>query len=366
MKADGEEREGVVEHLRVRNLRNLRRCELVFGLGLNVISGSNGAGKTTLLEAIYLAARGRSFRGRRAGEITTEGERETEVEARIAGQDSGARRWCYRRIGSVGCRSLDGNPVLPTDRMGFRVRLIGENPQLLIDGDPSLRRRFLDWNLFHVEPGYGPVWSRFRRILLQRNAWLRQPRGGSSVWDAEYLSAAEELERMRRGYVGRWRSKFEELASAFEFCQGARLVFQRGWTSGRDLAACLEEDLKMERKLGYTRIGPGRADFWVEKGGRRVAISRGQSKILVCLLQLAARGLDAQAPSSGSTAWLLDDLLSDLDRTSFLRLMRLFQDTSDQCILTTTTPGGLADFDSTEQFHVERGQVHAAASPGPR
>ncbi len=354
----------MVEHLRVRNLRNLRRCELALGLGLNVVSGSNGAGKTTLLESIYLAARGRSFRGRRAGEITTEGERETEVEAVVAGPGSVTRRLCYHRVGTVGSRSLDGNPVLPTDRGAFRVRLIGENPQLLIDGDPSLRRRFLDWNLFHVEPTYGPVWSRFRRVLLQRNAWLRDRRGGRSVWDAEYLSAAAELERMRRGYVCRWRSKFDELARAFEFSQGASLVFYPGWTAGRDLAACLEEDFKTERKLGYTRLGPGRADFWVEKDGCRARSSRGQTKVLVCLLQLAARGLDAQGSSSAPTAWLLDDLVSDLDRASFLRLIRLFEDTADQCILTTTAPGTVADLEPTDQFHVEHGQVHP--SPDPR
>ncbi|MFZ0790142.1 MAG: AAA family ATPase, partial [Chromatiaceae bacterium] len=66
--------------LSVCNLRNIRSCNLVFEPGLTIVSGANGAGKTTLLEAIYLLGRGRSFRGRRAGEITTEGERESLVE----------------------------------------------------------------------------------------------------------------------------------------------------------------------------------------------------------------------------------------------------------------------------------------------
>ena len=36
----------------------------------------------------------------------------------------------------------------------LHVRLIAENSQTLLEGGPAVRRLFLDWNLFHVEPRY--------------------------------------------------------------------------------------------------------------------------------------------------------------------------------------------------------------------
>jgi DNA replication and repair protein RecF len=63
--------------LKARNLRSIRRLDLALDAGLTVVTGANGAGKTTLIEALYLVARGRSFRGRRWGELTSVGEGST-------------------------------------------------------------------------------------------------------------------------------------------------------------------------------------------------------------------------------------------------------------------------------------------------
>src|ERR1700679_2284173 len=74
----------LLQHLRVRDLRNLARVDLDPAPRVNVISGNNGHGKTSLLEAIYFVATSRSFRTHRPAEILRHGAAVTSVAARFA------------------------------------------------------------------------------------------------------------------------------------------------------------------------------------------------------------------------------------------------------------------------------------------
>lgn len=90
--------------LRIRNLRNLRSVDLDLRQRSQriLLTGANGAGKTTLLEAVYLLARGRSFRGRKAGSLTSDGERRTLVEGRFCEVDSSSESiLVFERSGEV-------------------------------------------------------------------------------------------------------------------------------------------------------------------------------------------------------------------------------------------------------------------------
>jgi len=351
--------------LSVCNLRNIRSCYLDFEPGLTIVSGANGAGKTSLLESIYLLGRGRSFRGRRAGEITSEGECESFVNGYVGVDQGDVRRWIYRRRGTTGSRTVDGIPLSDSIGARFHVRLVGENAQTLFDSDGSLRRRFLDWNLFHVEPKFGPAWFRFRRVASQRNAWLRQGASGQAIWDAEFLAAATDIDVLRRGFCQKWVSAFGDLKNEFRFTAGLELSYQPGWPSDEDLFDSLLQDAEVERRLGYTRKGPGRADFSVTRGARSARFSRGQAKVVVCLLQLAARAVDVST-TAGESVWLLDDLGSDLDSESFATIVRLFSDTGDQCVM-TQIDAGLRDLPrQSSLFHVEQGKVRKLVPNEPR
>ena len=53
----------------VKDFRIIRDQRFKFTDGVNLIKGNNAQGKTTVLEAIYVFARGRSFRTRSEAEI---------------------------------------------------------------------------------------------------------------------------------------------------------------------------------------------------------------------------------------------------------------------------------------------------------
>jgi DNA replication and repair protein RecF len=355
--------------LRVRNLRNLRSVDLDLGEESPriLLTGANGAGKTTLLEAVYLLARGRSFRGRKAGSLTTDGERRTLIEGRFREGDSSSEsmlvfersgRGSVRRYNSVAMGSL------PPSDSPLRVKLVGENPQALLDGEPTLRRGLLDWNLFHVEHRLGQLRADLRRVLAQRNAALRQAGSGAAFWNPAFVELSAGITAKREAFVDLWRTQFRSFADAFAFLDGYDLVFERGWPKDSDLADILERGQSAEIQRGQTLAGAHRADIRIGLDGGSSRLSRGQAKVAVCLLQLAAERVHRRSGLAPSL-WLLDDIDAELDAATAERLWRLFDDPHAQQVVARLSHGigGVCDRTAVQNamFHVEHGTLAPAA-----
>jgi len=349
--------------LRIEGLRNIDHVDIDIRGCAALFSGGNGAGKTTILESIYLLARGKSFRGRKSGELTSVGRERTKVDGVVADAWGGdARQICFVRHHSLMERWING--VVIGDSVGvasgFVVRLVCDGSYRLIEGDPGLRRGFLDLNLFHVEQGAGDLLMRFRRVLAQRNAWLRGGAVGVPIWDAAFVATGAELQEARRRLFRELDTEYRVLASDFWFLGGSRLVLNCGWGEGRTLAEALLADAPGERTAGFTRVGPHRADFSVVGEWGELRLSRGQTKVLVCILQLAFDRVQQQRLGYGSI-WLLDDVWAELDSESSRALCGSFFDAGGQYLFTSV--GGDAKLrkldlpSDTRLFHVERGVV---------
>jgi DNA replication and repair protein RecF len=356
----GVNREPGLRSLRIESLRNIRRLDLVIDTRTLLLTGANGAGKTSLLEAIYLLARGRTFRGTKAGPLTTQGESYTRVEGVYQPSDYDAVRLRYVKEGATASRDIHP-PLWPETggadwRSPLQVKLVGENAQILLDGEPSLRRRFLDWNVFHVEHRFAQIHKDFTRVLMQRNAAIRSGGGQHGLWDRSFIELAESMDRRRVSFHAEWRACFLELCEDYPFLRAADLHYRRGWPDGRDLGETLDSLADQESARGYTLAGPSRADFRVEPGEGRRGFSRGQAKIVVALLQLAAERVH-RAHGREPVIWLLDDLEAELDRTMAERLWNAFGSTGNQVIATRVAtdgnPGIFGDTESLTMFHVE-------------
>jgi DNA replication and repair protein RecF len=174
------------------------------------------------------------------------------------------------------------------------------------------------------------------------------------------VEISEQITAKRESFVRAWRCHFLALAHEFNFLADCDLVFQRGWPPDRPLPEILAGTREAEAQRGQTLAGPHRADLRISRDGVPARLSRGQAKIAVCLLQLAAErvhrteGLDA-------SLWLLDDLDAELDDETARRVRRLFDATGSQRLFTalrgaaptlTHTPG-----QRSTMFHVEHGRL---------
>lgn len=355
-------------------VRNLQPVDIAPGPSLNLILGSNGAGKTSLLEAIHLLAYGRSFRGRVRDGLIQTGHADLEVFVEWAGVDGASHRAGLRHAGQAWQGRLDGEDVPHLNQLCAALAVLTFEPgsHSLVSGSSEIRRRFLDWGLFHVEPGFLLVWRRYARALRQRNALLKQrvASGELDVWDAELASAAEPLDAGRERYLGRLQLRFPSLSAALVPMLGdGWLTYAPGWRRhDLSLADALLVARDRDRANGFTSVGPHRADWGIhhERRPDSEALSRGQGKLtaLACLL---AQAEDFAEHQGHWPVMLLDDLAAELDGDHQARLLQRLVNSGAQVFVSgTDLPSVMDGYRDAPVFRVEHGAVRRTEPGVPR
>lgn len=350
--------------LTLENVRNLKKQSLEPGSQQNLIIGPNGSGKTSLLEAIHLLCVSRSFRTHRIDQVYTRGTGQLRVTGSLYDAERG------REI-PLGVAKAKGFQEIHVDRR--RIGSISEltqflpvvvlNPEAheLLEQGPKQRRQFVDWGLFHVEPGFLSVWKEFYRVLRQRNAALRQSRNvrEAAAWDPAYLAAAQRLHRMRQDYIERIRGPLQHFCELLLEEEGD-FDYRQGWQQNHSLGEALNQQLDKDQERGFTHSGPHRADIRIQVGNEsaQAYLSRGQQKLMVCAMRLAqVRHLRDRGKDS---LLLVDDLPSELDVDRRQRLLAALAQLRMQSFITATEAEAVPDNGvPTKRFHVEQGTVQS-------
>lgn len=350
--------------LRLENLRRFEQLELRLEPGWNAFVGPNGAGKTTVLEAAFMLSHGHSFRaGGRVG-VQRDGSDGYSVFGQLGNATGESRR--------VGIARVDGRLI---GRVAGETVAVGElvrqcavvcfepGSHDLIAGPSEVRRQFLDWGVFHVEPTFLSGWRRYQRALKQRNALLRLAATNQEFepWEIEAADAGESVTSLREHYIGQLRPHLDHFVNRLipELGQ-ASLALSRGWDGDIDLRESFVSRRDRDRDRGHTTRGPHRADWLVtfDATARREHYSRGQEKLVALACLLAQAQLHAQVRGNWPVL-CLDDLASELDAAHQQAVTEAVEAADAQVLITgTVLPEGLrsATF-PVATFHVEHGQV---------
>jgi len=347
-----------IKSLRIENLRNLERAEILPHPGFNVFFGGNGAGKTSILEAVVVLSRGRSFRTTQASELIGHCGKLFRIYAETVSQDRVERKQGLERSGSHWRARKDGQDLAQLSQLTrvLPLVLMEPNSHLLVSGSPEIRRKYLDWGLFHVEPEFLDTYRRFAKILKQRNAALRyrQDKVLESI-DEVFCELGMRLDAMRKSYcnsVGRHvEALIEQLSPELE---GFSLEYQQGWTR-QTLKEALAENRDSDLLRGATGFGPHRGDISLLLQGApaRNRLSRGEQKILAAALLLSQA--DILSNNGEKPLILLDDLASEFDQIHFESVLQRALEIGGQVWLT-----GIQNCKTAVEhkvFHVEHGRV---------
>ena len=335
--------------------------------GLNLITGDNGAGKTSLLEALHLMAYGRSFRGRVRDGLVRSGAEAVEVFVEWReGPEARHRRAGLRHTGQAWVGRLDGQNVAQLGELCAALAVVSFEPgsHALVTGGGEPRRRFIDWGLFHVEPGFLPLWRRYARALKQRNALLKSGAAAAQLdaWDLELAEAGEVITRHRQQYLEQLQPRLAAVAEELVSSLGhSSIDFQPGWRRNEfSLVDALLLARDRDRGVGYTTAGPHRADWRINYASHpnQETLSRGQAK-LTALSALLAQAEDYAGRRGEWPIMALDDLASELDRHHQRRVLQRLLASGAQVFVTgTEVPSALEELTTTAvMFHVEHGQI---------
>jgi DNA replication and repair protein RecF len=354
----------ILSRLAAREFRVFGAAALEPDPTFNLITGDNGAGKTSLLEALYVLGRGASYRAA-ASVLARDGGGRWSVEGVIAG--SGGAPSDRVRV-SWDAADSAGGIYLRDTRIGavelvraLPMQIVEPGMHRLVEEGPAIRRKFLDWGVFHVEQRFFPSWQRMRKALRQRNEILRG--NGSSAtlaaWSREFAETAEAVTEMRNQHLQVLQGVIDRLFAVLVPEMQCELRFLRGWSADKSLLQVLDETLDRDRKYAQTTSGPQRAELSIAAAGRgaRGRISRGQQKMLVASFVLAQCEIVGEALGS-MPALLFDDFAAELSGTFQRRLLDALCVYTGQKFVSTLdwSPlfAGLG-----RVFHVEHNQVHA-------
>ncbi|MGH8091396.1 MAG: DNA replication/repair protein RecF [Rudaea sp.] len=352
--------------LHIENLRNIVALDVELATGLNAFIGPNGAGKSSILEAAYLLSHAQSFRAGSVDDLIRSGQPRMAVAAAVASV-SGEKRISLVRENAQWRARVD-QTVVP--QAGIAVRELAvvcfePGSHELISGSGRERRRFLDWGVFHVEHGFMDAAKRYRRILHQRNAALKQGASDNEldVWDAELARAAEPVERMRKDYFARFALCLAETLTDFlPELGGSAIEWQRGWPEDVDLRELLSQRRSLDRARGHTSRGPHRADWSIRftRAPQREHLSRGQEKLCALACVLAQARLHADVCGHWPVI-ALDDLGSELDRDHQIRVLEWLHLGCEQVLISgVEMPDALRHGSvAATAFHVEHGGLHS-------
>ncbi len=352
--------------LEVKNFRNLSNILLDLNSGINILYGDNGSGKTSLLEAIYFLGLGRSFRSQLLRYIITHNHDNLVIFARI--QDQGESTI---PIGIE--RSLNGFSRIRIAEQNINthaeltkllpLQLINARSYRWLEAGPKYRRQFIDWGVFHVEHSFLPYWQKMQRALKQRNTMLKQrlDQKQLALWDKEFIESSNILHNLRQKYIAALIPQFSELIGVLLNKTNINLEYHPGWNTEQPLQKQLEKNLFHDAQLGYTSIGPQKADlrFKVNSIPAQDVLSRGQRKLLICALQLA-QGLLLQQRTGKNCIYLIDDLPAELDIKHRQHITDVLLNINAQVFVTGVNREDLNNLSinkNIQMFHVKHGEI---------
>lgn len=375
-----------INSLSLEQYRNIARCEIRPGEGVNLIVGDNGMGKTSMMEAIWLLTGARSFRSGREGDfIRWELDRETQ-RSRVA-----ARVWTEGREQELEYilwprRQARINGIAEPGRSAFSGKLccmvFSPTHLALVEGGPAERRDFLDSAIGQLRPQYSKVLSDYNRALAQRGTLLREAARNRSkldllpVFDYHIARLGSLILVTRQSYLRR----FGEYAAGFhqgissgkeeitvQYAMGGAGAGVLDPSMSREeleeaLLGLLEQGREEDIRLGSTGVGPHRDDLELLLMGRSARIygSRGQQRSIVLSLKLAECEMIADTMHSQPVV-LLDDVMSELDHSRKEYLLRRL--TGRQVFITACDDSLLWETGGAEVFAVRDGEFFPGGFP---
>lgn len=356
----------MLRKIALTSFRNYQTAEFEPGSGINLVYGANGSGKSSLLEAIYMLGSGRSFRTSKLGRLIREGAEQSVLFAEVAEHGGQLHRigLARNRGGIIGLKK-DGNRLRGLSELArvLPVQVFQPGTVDLVEGPSSVRRRYLDWGLFHVEHHFLAEWRALSSAVQQRNRLLKarqlDPRE-ISVWTQQVAAASGRIDRLRRAYLEQLQPLLQTVCEGFPDLPAMDVSLQSGWSGETEasLRQVLDEELDQDRRRGFTSRGAHRAELRLTSsaGPAREVLSRGQSKVLSYAMLLAQ--LDHLVRTrDGHCLVLVDDMASELDRENRQRVVSALLELGQQTIFTALHADQLIGElgQDVRMFHVEHG-----------
>jgi len=373
-----------VSHLTLHDFRSYAAIDVALEPGATAFIGRNGQGKTNLVEAVDYLSRLSSHRVSSDAPLVRAGAEQALVRAAVVKDGRTAVLEVELNPGRANRARVNRSQLPRTRDLVGLVRTVVFSPDdlVLVKGDPSDRRRFLDDLLVLRTPRLAGVRADYDRVLKQRNSLLKTAgaarRGSSSqeaalatlgVWDAHLARTGGELLAARVDLVDRLRPFLGEAYAAvargagredadLEYKPSLDVSSAPGLTEA--LLAELERRRDDELDRGVSLVGPHRDDLLLTLGNDELRLpvkgyaSHGESWSFALALRLAS--YDLLRSDGDDPILVLDDVFAELDSDRREQLAALVAG-AEQVLVTAAVAADVPQSLQGTRFTVAGGEV---------
>lgn len=338
----------VIKSLELSNFRNYEKLSIDFSDKINIIYGNNAQGKTNILEAVYLCSTTKSLRAGREKELIRFSQDEAHIRMYVGDEYVTRKIDMHLKSNSHKGVAIDGIPVTKAAELYGMVNIISFSPDDLsmVKSGPAERRRFIDMELCQLDRSYMYNLSGYNKVLLQRNNLLKQIetnrelKSTLDVWDGQLASYGRYVIESRVKFI---KELLEIAVPIHSSITGGEETLDIKYVPNSP-ADRLEENIFLNHDrdmiLQTTGVGPHRDDmtFFINGEDARKYGSQGQQRTIALSLKLAEIEL-VKKRTHNNPVLLLDDVLSELDRSRQTQLLESIND-----IQTMITCTGLEEF----------------------
>ena len=357
-----------IKEIELKDFRNYKELRTSFSKNVNIFLGNNAQGKTNLLEGIYLNAMAKSFKTTKDKELIRFGEEFCKIKTiAFFDDDEHSTEIVINKEGKKGVK-LDGVKINRTSELLERIFIIIFSPEDLkiVKDEPEKRRKFIDRELCQIKPGYYNDLNNYKRVLKQRNTYLKEERIESSIldiWDHELARYGSKVIARRNEFIKRINEISKEIHKNIS---GGKENLELNYEPNISFSADLENDFyeiisstrNDDIRNRTTGRGPHKDDLKISADGidLRKYGSQGQQRTAALSLKLSEIKL-IEEEMGEKPILLLDDVLSELDndRQNFL----IHSLGGNQLFITTTDISGKVarQLPEGKVFKITSGQI---------
>lgn len=319
--------------LRDLTLINYRNCEELY---LNLLSnkvliiGKNAQGKTNILESIYYLSALKSPRTSNNIELINFEADKAEINCNIIKSNTDIELdFSYTTDKK---RELALNKVRTTPKnfkSVLKTVLFSTADLLLLRGNPSDRREWLDRAICQIYPAYDERLSKYDKIRIQKNNILKEYLKTGlynetllDVYNEQLVITGSNIIYLRKKFLKEIEKIASEKHRIISDTEVLKINYDCSFLNDEneledialEFSKALVEIKLEEMRRGQACIGPHRDDviFYINNNEATKFASQGQQRTVVLALKLAE--LDIIAEKIGEDPiLLLDDVLAELD-----------------------------------------------------
>ena len=331
-----------------------------------IFCGKNASGKTSVVEAIHYLAFAKSFRTNKDEELITSFDNNSST-LYLKGTFNDGTITEIGFDGSTKLIKVNGKRIKSIAEMigYFMIGLFSPEDLLLVKGEPKIRRKYIDSSLCQVDSEYLRALQINKKVLKERNEYLKSLDCDASKLNNTYLDAitktyietCEIIERKRHNFINEINIISSNVASKISDEKDTIKIKLIPNVNVDNFWITYAERKMQDLYAKTTTWGPQRDDFSVEINGKDAYSSASQGQIRTTCISLKLAVVEYYKKITKNIIIILDDVFSELDEIRQNKILDFF-DENYQVFITTTNINLLTKnaLNNSEIIEISRGE----------